>query len=81
MLTEGLYNLYQAQTPSEQEHKGDSKVKTAPTTAAVQSQPVSEGQGELQAQTALTWLQCVQIYPEVTQKHAEVPKAKPKGEI
>lgn len=46
LLTEGLYNLYQAQTPSERERNGDSKVKTAPATAAAQSQTVSEGQGD-----------------------------------
>ena len=39
-------------------------------------QTESEGQGKLQANwvPAERWLQCLQIYPKVMSKHAEVPK-------
>lgn len=47
----GRHNLYQTQTPSEQEQNSGTNVKRVAARAATQSQPAREGQEKVQAKT------------------------------
>lgn len=69
MLTEGLYNLYQAQTPPEHEQNGGTKIKGSPATDATQSQTASEGQGKLQAKTP-----GLRLRPQLASMFTDLPK-------
>lgn len=69
---------HRAQTPSKQEQNGDIKVERALARAAIQSSDKRvkvKGSFRLRHWVpAARWLQGLQVYPKVMNKHAEVPK-------
>lgn len=77
MLAGGLYTLHTGPRPHQSRSKMvTSKEKEHSPQLPFRVQTESEGQGKLQANwvPAERWLQCLQIYPKVMSKHAEVPK-------
>ena len=72
-----IHPTHWAQTPSKQEQNGDIKAERALATAAIQSSDRVKFKGSFRLRhwvPAERWLQCLQIYPKVMNKHAEVPK-------